>query len=64
VAVGLYSIAVRIFAPMQFLFSRRVPTVPVEILPLARPSRAGLVVTRLAAAPAIVLAAVGGIRLG
>jgi len=64
VAVGLYAVAVGIFAPMQFIFSRRVRTVPVEDLSLTRLSRAGLVLTALAAAAAIVLAAVGGIRLG
>ncbi len=64
VAVSLYAFAVGIFAPMQFIFSRRVPRVPVEDLPVNRPSRAGLILTVLAAAAVIVLAAAGGITLG
>jgi hypothetical protein len=64
VAVGAYAFAVGIFAPMQFIFSRRVPKVPVEDLDLARPSRAGLILTVLAVLAVIVLAAVGGVRLG
>jgi hypothetical protein len=64
VAVGLYAFAVGIFAPMQFIFSRRVPRRPVEDLDLDRPSRTGLIITGLAAVAVIVLAAVGGVRLG
>jgi hypothetical protein len=64
VAVAMYSVAVGIFAPMQFIFSRRVPKVPVEDLDLAGPSRAGLILTGLAVLAVIVLAAVSGVRLG
>ena len=63
VAVGLYAFAVAIFAPMQFIFSRRVPKVPVEDLDLARPSRSGLILTGLAVVAVVVLSAVGGVRL-
>jgi hypothetical protein len=62
--VAVYAVAVGIFAPMQFIFSRRVPKVPVEELSLARPSRPGLILAGLAVLAVIVLAAVGGVRLG
>ena len=64
VAVGLYAFAVAIFAPMQFIFSRRVPKLQVEDLAVTRLSRAGLIVTGLAVIAVIVLAAAGGVRLG
>jgi hypothetical protein len=64
VAVSFYALAVAVFAPMQFMFSNRVPRVPVEHLPVDRPSRAGLIVTALVAAAMVVLAAAGGVRLG
>jgi hypothetical protein len=65
VAVGLYAFAVGIFAPMQFIFSRRVPKVPVEeLLVDTQQSRTGLILTVLAVAAVVVLAAVGGVRLG
>jgi hypothetical protein len=64
VAVGMYALAVGIFAPMQFIFSRRVPRVQLEDLALARSSRTGLAVAALAATAMIILAAVGGVRLG
>ena len=64
VAVGLYAFAVAVFAPMQFIFSRRVPRMPGEELSLARPSRTGLILAGVAVLAVIVLAAVGGVRLG
>lgn len=64
VAVALYAVAVGVFAPRQFIFSDRMPRVPVEELPLDRPSRAGLVVTALTAVAMLILAGAGGVRLG
>jgi hypothetical protein len=63
-AVSMYAFAVGIFAPMQFIFSRRAPKLQVEDLRLSRLSRPGLIVTGLAVIAVLVLAAVGGVRLG
>ena len=64
VAVACYGLAVAVFAPMQFIFRNRVPDVPYEALAVQRLSRAGLGVTVVAAVAMIVLAAIGGVRLG
>ena len=60
-------VAVRLgylFPPQVDRYTSGVPRTLVEKLQLARPSRAGLIVTVAAAAAAIVLAAAGGITLG
>jgi hypothetical protein len=64
VAVSFYALAVAVFAPMQFMFSNRVPRVPLDHLPIDRLSRVGLAVTALGTAAMVVLAAAGGVRLG
>lgn len=62
VVVLAYSVAVGIFAPMQFIFHGRVSNT-YEDLVLA-PPRTGLVVLVVVAAALIILAAVGGVSLG
>ncbi len=57
-----YTLAVGVFAPMQFIFSRRVSAVPEE-LALGRLTRPTVLTVAVAAA-LVVLAAVGGVRLG
>lgn len=61
--VVFYSFAVGIFAPMQFLFHSRFPALG-ERLRLQKDIGVGVAVTVLLALALIVLAALGGLRLG
>jgi hypothetical protein len=63
VLILAYSVAFGVFAPMQFIFSRRVHNT-LEPLSLAPVPAAGLVLTGLFAVLGITLAAIGGLRLG
>jgi hypothetical protein len=62
VVVIIYSVAIGVFAPMQFLFNRRV-SAPYEGLVVGR-LRVPLALVLLLAAALLVLAAVGGLTLG
>jgi hypothetical protein len=63
VLILVYSVAFGVFAPMQFIFSRRVHNT-LEPLSLAPVPVAGLVLTGLVAVLGIALAAIGGLRVG
>lgn len=63
VVVLMYSLAVGIFAPMQFLFRSRVRASP-EVLQVDQIPRAGIALTALFAVAMVVLAGVGGVTLG
>jgi hypothetical protein len=63
VLILAYSVAFGVFAPMQFIFSRRVHNT-LEPLSLAPVPVAGLVLTGLLAVVGIALVAIGGLRVG
>lgn len=63
VPVAMYAFAVGVFAPMQFIFSKRASNAR-ELLTLRLLPLPGLVVTVVVAVLLIGLAGVGGIRLG